>query len=392
FIHGSVNFTDLCALYATADVGMVTPLIDGMNLVAKEYIACQRDHDGVLILSEFAGAAEELSNAILVNPYDTRAVAQTLHEALAMSDDGKRASNQPMRERVLKYDAQHWACTFIEQLSATTPGTLTVFERSENAAERLASALAEGKQIALFVDYDGTLREIERDPRAAKPTAEIFGLLDLLRQHENVDVSLISGRTADDLEGWFGEYDIGLIAEHGAAVRRSGTTEWEQLDRNVTYAWKDEIRDVLRLYEQSTPGSSVEEKRTSLVWHHRKTDPEFGMWKANELMHELGTMLANEPVKIRHGRKIVEVTAEQVSKGGAVRRLLSEKHRDLFLCAGDDQTDETMFEIDAPDFISIKIGSGPSRARFRLRDPAAFRQFVARVFEKASPAARAKAG
>lgn len=97
FIHGSVNFTDLCALYATADIGMVTPLIDGMNLVAKEYIACQREHNGVLILSEFAGAAEELSNAVLVNPYDARAVAEKLTEALEMSDEEKRACNQPMR-------------------------------------------------------------------------------------------------------------------------------------------------------------------------------------------------------------------------------------------------------------------------------------------------------
>jgi trehalose 6-phosphate synthase/phosphatase len=376
FIHGSVQFTDLCALYATADVGMVTPLIDGMNLVAKEYIACQRDHDGALILSEFAGAAEELSNAIVVNPYDARAVAQALNEALALPDEEKRACNQPMRERVMRYDAQHWARTFIEQLGVTSLGTMALFDPAENAAELLRSAVAEQKRVALFLDYDGTLREIERDPRTARPTAETYELLELLQQQENVDVTIISGRTAADLQAWFGDRDIGLIAEHGAAVRRHGAQDWEQLDRNVSYRWKEEIRHVLRLYEQSTPGSSVEEKRTSLVWHHRKTDPEFGTWKANQLMHELGTMLANQPVKIRHGRKIVEVTAEQVSKGGAVRRLLSEKRYDVMVCAGDDLTDESMFEIEAPGFISIKIGTEPSRARYRLRDPATFRQFL----------------
>jgi trehalose 6-phosphate synthase/phosphatase len=391
FIHGSVDFTDLCALYATADVGMVTPLIDGMNLVAKEYIACQREHDGVLILSEFAGAAEELSNAMLVNPYDARAVAQTLVEALALSDEEKRACNQPMRDRVMKYDAQHWARTFIGQLGSTSSGTMALFEPAERAAEQLRDALLHHKRIALFLDYDGTLREIERDARAAKPTAEVMALIDLLQERENVELTIISGRTAEDLEGWFGERDIGLVAEHGAAVRRVGTRDWEQLDRNVSYGWKDEVRGVLRLYEQSTPGSSVEEKRTSLVWHHRKTDPEFGTWKANELMHELGTMLANEPVKIRHGRKIVEVTAEQVSKGIAVRRLLSEKHHDFMLCAGDDQTDESMFEIEAAsfvaaaaDFVSIKVGNQPSRARFRLRDPATFRKFLTDNFAHAA--------
>ena len=376
FIHGSVNFTDLCALYATADVGLVTPLIDGMNLVAKEYIACQREHDGVLMLSEFAGAAQELSNAMLVNPYDVQAVAQSLTEALALPAEERRACNQPMRDRVMKFDAQHWARTFIEQLGSTMAGTMELFDRTENAAAQLRDALSSGRRTALFLDYDGTLREIERDPRAARPTPELMTLLALVRERENVDLTIISGRTARDLEEWFGDEDIALIAEHGAAVRRVGTREWEQLDRNVSYGWKDEIRGVLRLYEQSTPGSFVEEKRTSLVWHHRKTDPEFGTWKANELMHELGTMMANEPVKIRHGRKIVEITAEQVSKGGAVRRLLSEKQYDLMLCAGDDQTDESMFEIEADGFLSIKVGSEPSRARYRVRDPAAFRRFL----------------
>lgn len=376
FIHGSVNFTDLCALYATADVGMVTPLIDGMNLVAKEYIACQRDHDGVLLLSEFAGAAEELSNAVLVNPYDARAVAETLAEALAMADEEKRACNQPMRERVMKYDAQHWARSFIQQLSTADAAQSQAADDPRHAAEQLAKAIAEKLRVALFLDYDGTLREIEREPRAAKPTAEIRFLLDQFRQQKKIDLTIISGRTPHDLETWFGMSDIALIAEHGATVRRRGSSEWEQSDRDVSYAWKDEIRELLRLYEQSTPGSSVEEKRTSLVWHYRKTDPEFGTWKANQLTHELGTMMANEPVKIRHGRKIVEVTSSEVSKGAAIRRLLHETNYDLVLCAGDDQTDESMFEIDVPNLISIKIGAQPSRARYRLHDPAAFRKFL----------------
>ena len=112
------------------------------------------------------------------------------------------------------------------------------------------------------------------------------------------------------------------------------------------------------------------------MWHYRKTDPEFGTWKANQLAHELSTMMANEPVKIRHGRKIVEVTAAEVSKGAAVRRLMHENNYDLVLCAGDDQTDESMFETELPNVISIKVGPEPSRAKYRLRDPAAFRQFL----------------
>ena len=383
FIHGSVQFTDLCALYATADVGMVTPLIDGMNLVAKEYIACQRDHQGALILSEFAGAAEELSNATLVNPYDARTVAEKLTEALALSDEEKRACNEPMRERVMKFDAQHWARTFIEQLRATETAQAAVEEGAEAAADQLRHAVASDERVALFLDYDGTLRELEREPRAAKPTDEIRGLLERLNEHEQIDLYIVSGRSHQDLESFFPEPVFGCVAEHGAAIRRGGKSDWEQWDRDVSYGWKDDIRDVLRLYEQSTPGSWVEEKRTSLVWHFRNTDPEFGRWKAHQLTHELGTMMANEPVKIRQGRKIVEITSAEVSKGGAIRRLLHERGYEAVLCAGDDQTDESMFEIDSPNLISIKIGPEPSRARFRLRDPAAFRAFLGELFAQA---------
>ncbi len=380
FIHGSVSFTDLCALYATADVAIVTPLIDGMNLVAKEYIACQRDHDGVLILSEFAGAAEELGNAILVNPYDTRTVAEKLGEALAMSADEKRAGNQPMRARVMQFDAQHWARLFIQQLSVTEHAPTAATEDPRQAGLLLREVLASGKRIALFLDYDGTLREIEREPRHATPTTQIRTLLEALVRQKNLDVFLISGRSHQDLEFFFPQPVFACVAEHGAAIRRPGEQTWERWDRDVSYAWKDEIREILHLYELSTPGSWIEEKQTSLVWHHRKTDPEFGTWKANQLTHELGAMMANEPVKIRQGRKIVEITSSEVSKGVAIRRLLHEHNYGAVLCAGDDQTDENMFEVDAPNFVAIKVGLEPSRAKYRLADPAAFRKFLGETF------------
>jgi trehalose 6-phosphate synthase/phosphatase len=380
FIHGSVEFTDLCALYATADVGMVTPLIDGMNLVAKEYIACQREHAGVLILSEFAGAAEELANASLVNPYDARAVAERLTEALTMDDEEKHACNRPMRERVMKFDAQHWARSFIQQLQNAELAQTTASEDIAAAKQHLHDVVSSGGRTALFLDYDGTLRELEREPRAAKPTEEIRDLLRRLAAAPRVEVYIVSGRSSEDLSLFFPEPEFGCVAEHGAMFRPPGGAEWQQWDRDISYAWKDEIRDLLRPYEQSTPGSWIEEKRTSLVWHFRKTDPEFGTWKANQLTHELGTIMSNEPVKIRQGRKIVEIVSAEVSKGAAIRHLLHDRVYDAVLCAGDDQTDESMFEIDTPGLVTIKIGPEPSRAKYRLRDPAAFRRFLGELF------------
>ena len=90
FIYKSINFSELCALYSLADVAMVTPLIDGMNLVAKEYLACQQEKKGVLILSEFAGAAQELPNALIVNPYNINEVAQTISKALKLTEAEKQ--------------------------------------------------------------------------------------------------------------------------------------------------------------------------------------------------------------------------------------------------------------------------------------------------------------
>jgi trehalose 6-phosphate synthase/phosphatase len=378
FIHGSVDFVDLCAMYALADIALVTPLIDGMNLVAKEYLVCQRENTGLLILSEFAGAAEELFGAFRVNPYDAGAVADTLSAALAMPTEARQTLNQAMREYIIRYDAQHWAKSFLHDLiprpaSDRVPVNLEI-ETVRNQIER---AISEDQAAALFLDYDGTLREIEANPKHAEPTPRLRALLDRLSNQSNFSVTIISGRTQEDLESWLGAYRFGLIAEHGASVRRPGRSVWEQLDRNVNYDWKPELLAILRLYEQTTPGSFVEEKRSSLVWHYRRADEQFGAWKAHQLAEELAVLTANEQIKVRHGKKIVEVGAAQLNKGAAVARMLQDSNGLAFiLCAGDDQTDESMFRLSLPRFLSVKIGLGLTRAQFRVPSPADFRQLL----------------
>ena len=378
FIHGSVDFVDLCAMYALADIALVTPLIDGMNLVAKEYLVCQRENTGLLILSEFAGAAEELFGAFRVNPYDAGAVADTLSAALAMPTEARQTRNQAMREYIIRYDAQHWAKSFLHDLiprraSDRVPVNLEI----ETVRNQIDRAISEGQPAALFLDYDGTLREIEANPKLAEPTPPLRALLDRLRNQSNFSVTIISGRTQEDLASWLGAYPFGLIAEHGASVRRPGRSIWEQLDHNVNYDWKPELLAILRLYEQTTPGSFVEEKRSSLVWHYRGADAQFGAWKAHQLAEELAALTANEQIKVRHGKKNVEVSAAQLNKGAAVARMLEgSKGLAFILCAGDDQTDESMFRLSLPRFLSVKIGQGLTRAQFRVPSPADFRQLL----------------
>jgi trehalose 6-phosphate synthase/phosphatase len=400
FIHGSVDFAELCALYALADVALVTPLIDGMNLIAKEYIACQREElwgpageelglvrrgPGVLVLSEFAGAAQELFNAIMVNPYDGPAIAGSIEEALAMPERERRRRMQPMRERVFTYDAAAWAKDFVTDLSKASLPAPFPANGLADARARLAKALAAGRRGALFVDYDGTLREWVSDPSAAGPTPELRHLLDKLRSLRNVDVTVISGRTPGDLETFLGDYsEFGLIAEHGAAIRPPGRTQWRHLDENLDFAWMEHVARIVGLYQRSTPGTHIERKRTSLVWHYRRADPEFGAWKASQLVDELTIVTANLPIVIRHGRKIVEIASSQISKGEAVSNLLRGREYDLVLVAGDDETDESMFRL-APHsdtFITIRVGDGETHARFKIPTPAAMREFLDKAIER----------
>jgi len=339
---------------------------------------CIRDR----ILSEFAGAAEELFNALLVNPYDSAAVAGTLTDALALPTEEKRNRILPMRDRVMRYDARHWARSFIDDLmSGPISDARTVEADIREAREQVGQAVSAGKRIALFLDYDGTLREIELDPRAATPNAGIETLLHRLGQQPNVDVTVISGRSQEDMEAFLGGHPFRLIAEHGASLRGPGKKEWERLDRNVNYAWKEELLAILRLYEQATPGSTIEEKHSSIVWHYRKADEDFGAWKASQLTEELSALTANYPIKVRLGKKMVEVTAAENNKGAAVARVLEQNDNyEVALCAGDDLTDESMFELSRPRLLTIKVGIGPTQARFRVSDPATFRQFLDGTF------------
>jgi trehalose 6-phosphate synthase/phosphatase len=286
----------------------------------------------------------------------------------------------PMRDRVMTFDAAWWARSFVDDLRTRHIGS-DAPTNTEQARQRLATAVRERKPVALFLDYDGTLREIESTPAAARPSAGVHHVLGMLRDRAerdgNLDITIISGRTPADLDSFLGDYPFGMIAEHGATLRRPGTREWDALDRNVDYRWIHELLNVLRVYEASTPGSFIERKRTSLVWHYRRADPEFGEWKAKQLFEELSAVTANDPLHVRHGRKIVEITAAGINKGAAILRLLEEKTYDLILVAGDDQTDESMFRLDLRNLVSIKVGDGDTQATYRLPTPAALRKFLA---------------
>ncbi len=386
FLHRSLPPAELAALYARADVCLVTPLIDGMNLVAKEFVACKKDHPGTrpgaIVLSEFAGAAEEMSHALLVNPYDVCGVAETIAEAIALPSSEKLQRTEAMRARLDRHDARHWAARFLSDLDSCTarqPPSLAG-DGVETLADHLAHSVASHKSLALFLDYDGTLRDFTDRPEDAVPDPDLGALLARLAKHPSLKVAVISGRSSIFLEKHFAGLGVSLIAEHGYRWFFPEEAAWEIVDPRVDTAWKEVVRPHLQQAADLTPGSSIEEKLSALVWHYRRADPEFGLWRAHGLLDELTSLSANLPVSVHHGNKIVEVASQLVNKGVAVNLLLKRWSPDVAVAAGDDQTDETMFSLEPEglDYHTIKVGGRSTRAA-RRTDIAGLRRFLERL-------------
>lgn len=388
FLHRGFPIEDLSAFYALAEVCMVTPLRDGMNLVAKEFLDCQRPEffkrPGVLILSEFAGAAQELSHSLQVNPYDVDEVALAMNRALDMPDEERLSRIEVMQSRLRKRDSMAWTRLFLKDLDKV-PGRASCAAIAElnPLAIELAARVKSGQQLGLYLDYDGTLRDFADVPEHAVPDAGLVGLIEGLAAFQNVSLSVVSGRASGFLQKHLGGLGATLVCEHGYRWLLHGVGEWELFNPHVNVDWKHGIREHLEQVSLMTPGTHVEEKESALVWHYRKADPEFGEWRARGLLDELTGMAANLPVTVHHGRKIVEISSLQVSKGDVVDFLIKSRGDHVALVAGDDQTDETMIalEPEGVDFFSVKIGTGSSRAGYRT-DIIGMRGFLEKLREE----------
>jgi trehalose 6-phosphate synthase/phosphatase len=379
YMHRSVSRQELVALYLAADVMAVTPLRDGMNLVAKEFIASRIDDDGVLLLSEFAGAAEELAEALIVNPYDIEGTAAALARALALPRDERAARMRALRRRVQARTVRRWAQLFVEELRSRPEPPLE--DRStDGTAVALRTRLAAMPDPVLLLDYDGTLVPFTSLPDLARPDAALEALVaDVAARAE---LHLVSGRSCEDLDTWFGRLPATLWAEHGA-WRRDPGCGWRPTEP-VTTDWMDDVRPLLERFAAATPGAVVEEKRTALVWHYRGGDAEFAEQQAGRLRNALAALLADRPVDLLDGSRVLEVRARGISKAGVARRLLASGLDPARLVAiGDDTTDEEMFAALPPPAVTIRVGRGPTRARHRLPDPASVRTLLAAIAQPA---------
>jgi trehalose 6-phosphate synthase/phosphatase len=367
YMYHSLPFQSLLALYRISDVSMVTPLSDGMNLIAKEYIATKAGGKGVLILSEMAGAVEELREAIVVNPNNIEEIAGSLKKALSMPEEEQIRRNRTMQERLKNYDIRVWANDFVNSLSQVKKNQdeLRAKELGSKAKTKIISDYLRSNTRLIFLDYDGTLVPFAATPEEAKPSVELMTLLTFLAQDTKNEVVIISGRNKEALSEFFKDTDIGLVAEHGAWIRDK-TGRWTTAG-NFNTEWKDIVKPILNRYKQRTPGALVEEKDFSLVWHYRRVDPELAWVRVSELKDTLYFLTANLKVEVAEGNKIVEVKNAGINKGQAAMNWISKKKWEFILAVGDDLTDEDLFRELPDDAYSIKVGLAPSRAKLRFK-------------------------
>lgn len=368
YVRRGLPQSELAALYAAADVALVTPLRDGLNLVAKEYVACKSSGDGVLILSEFAGAAAEMGEALLVNPYDEEGLSITIERALTLSESERRQRMMALYKRVHKNNVFAWGNRFVKNLS-TAVKTRCEHPHGQPVAlpsDWLVRAFEQAQSRLILLDYDGTLAPYASLPQDAVPAPSLINLLQRLGQDRKSITCIVSGRARVDLEQWFGGIEnIWLAAEHGAIVRSPLTQQWEDPAPGTSDLWKQRVYPVLDHFVDRTPGSFIEEKEFSLVWHYRMADPEFGDWLANDLVANLEHMLADSPVKPVKGQRNVEVKLVWANKSQVCSRfILSDSQPDFIVAAGDDVTDEDLFRQLPSSAWTIHVGRNRSRAKY----------------------------
>jgi trehalose 6-phosphate synthase/phosphatase len=383
YIYRAMSEPELVALYRAADVMLVTPLRDGMNLVAKEFVASRIDGDGVLVLSEFAGASWELAEAIQVNPYHVEATAESYYRALTMPAEERRARLIPLRSRVETYDVHHWAKTFLEQLETITtrPVSKQIPAGATAARQALDSRLNEAEDLLALLDYDGTLVPYSATPELARPDRALRELLAALAARPRTEVHVVSGRARETLEHWLGDLPVALHAEHGFWSRGLDGGDWVPA-ADLGAAWREPALAILREVTARTPGSLIETKSVALAWHYRMADQDSGARRANELRLHLSQLLSNQPVEILAGNKVIEIRPYGIHKGRIVPPLSPERQATTTILAmGDDRTDEDLFAALPPPAITIKVGPGATQARFRIDGVPAARALLHSLIE-----------
>lgn len=382
YFYRSFPLETLSALYQFSDVCLVTPLRDGMNLVCKEYVASRVENNGVLILSEMAGASKELVDAIIVNPNNILQMSNAIVEALNMPMQEQMQRMKQMKLLVEKYNVTHWVKVFMERLKEAKrmQQSLQTKYIGSRTQQYIKNKYVKARKRLLLLDYDGTLVGFNNNINLAVPDKELYSILEDLTEDEKNHVVIISGRKHTTLEEWFGHLRLDLIGEHGVWFKQYKNA-WQQM-KGLTSDWKKDILPLLKSYTERTPGSFIEEKSFSLVWHYRKAEPELGELRSNELMNNLRYLITDLGLQLLAGNKVVEIKNIEVNKGKTAQHYIQNDNYDFVLAIGDDTTDEDMFKVLKDEAFTIKVNSNLSAAKYFLRNFSEVRNFLKAITSK----------
>lgn len=378
YFYRSMPFENLIDLYTSSHVALITPIRDGMNLVAKEYIATRTKGHGVLVLSEMAGAAKEMNEALLINPNNFEQIADSLKYALEMPQEEQARRLKILQKRLKRYSVEKWADEFMSSLDSTKKYKEISITRAldKDVSTQMVSDFENAKKNLLLLDYDGTLVGFTDNPQDARPDKNLIELLLKLDQLENTDLVLISGRDRETFEHWLKDYDFNLITDHGVWLKFKNKN-WKMLEQ-VKTDWMENIQPILETFVDRTPGTFVEKKKYSLAWHYRKADQELAQIRTMELNTVLTSLIANNDLSVLEGNKVIEIKSSNVNKGRATSRLITSKQYDNFVALGDDWTDEFTFEALPENAYTIKVGSKKTKANYYIKDTNAVRELLVR--------------
>eukprot|EP00727_Mastigamoeba_balamuthi_P004512 m51a1_g14059 putative transcriptional antiterminator (758) ;mRNA; r:1215980-1218588 len=379
YMYRSLPVDDLAVLYAASDVGLIIPLRDGMNLCAKEYVAVHAEGPGVLILSDLAGAAKELIEAVVVNPNSIDSVIGGLRSAFAMPAAEQVERNRKMAFRLASSDVGSWTASIFKSLADAKEmqKRLEVCEMDDEGRRALVSDFISAKNRLVVLDYDGTLVPFVNNPADAKPDEDLLVLLSDLAHVPRTTVLVLSGRDRHTLGEWLGHLPIDLAAEHGSWSWTRNRGRWE---KNVKVfcddKWKQGVRPEMEAAARMLPGSMIEEKEFSLVFHYRASYSAFHAVERQKVYEAVMALKSNItsntaglPVRVLDAKEALEVKTIGSSKGDFFVAYINDLSPapDFILTMGDDQTDEDMFEAQTHGH-SVRVGLFPSRARRNVLD------------------------
>jgi len=383
YLYRPFELDDLIELYTAADIALITPIRDGMSMTAKEFVASKPNGRGVLILSETAGAVHEMNEALIVNPNNLGEIAEAIKQAILMPVEEQERRNKVLQKRLKRYNVDRWARDFMKGLADVKKIQQTHLTKKINIERKkdIINDYQKTQNRIFLLDYDGTLTGFHKNPADANPNQELYSILKKLSGNPKNNVVIISGRDKETLGKWFdGDWNISFIAEHGVWFKNPGEN-WLMLEQ-IDNKWKKLVLPILEFYIDQTPGSFIENKNFSLVWHYRKSDPDLGIQRAWELKDQLMDLISNLNLQIMDGDKVLEIKYSGINKGRAAIYKIGDEKFDFILAIGDDWTDEYTFEAMPDTAYTIKVGTKNTKARLYVESVSDVRELLHQIAGK----------